>query len=479
MLLSLYITRLVLDELGEIDYGIYSLIGSVVVLFTFINSAITQAIQRFLTFEIGKNNNTEANVVFSTSLIIQILLSLGFLILCETIGLYVIANILNVGDRIYSTFWCFQFAICTFIFGVIRVPFEAIIISHEKLSFYAIVNIFEVILKLIICLALVLFSDRLIAYSALLSGISFISLLIYCYYCKKYFPQYSFKLCWNRDLIKKMIYFSGWSVSGSVTNVATQSLFGVMLNFFYGVILNASFGIANQVNAAMNQFISNFQTSFKPQIIKAYSLNEIDYFQKLISSSSKFSCLLASVPILILIVNAPFILKLWLSEVPEYTVVFCRIILICALFDSLTGAYYIALTATGKIKYYQICISISFLIDILMCWLLMKSNIAPVYILMPRILTRGVLNLCIGLYFMHKKFNFNIGNYLKNVLIPISLLLVMLTISGIFLTYYFFDWKLLIVSGTSVIIIMAASSFLILSQGEKKLLNCIITKSLK
>lgn len=479
LILSLYITRLILDQLGEFDYGIYSLIGSVVVLFTFINSSISQAIQRFLTIEIGKNDIENASSVFSTSLLIQICLSLIFLLSCEIIGPYLIIHVLNVGSRVTAAIWVFQFSILAFILNVLKVPFEATVIAYEKLSFYAIVSVLETIFKLIICFILVYFNDRLIAYSWLLVIVSLVSFLTYLIYCKINFKLCRFKLTWNKNMFKQMLSFSGWSMSGSVTNVATQSLFGIMLNFFYGVLLNTALGIANQINAALSQFISNFQTSFRPQIIKAYSQDEYTYFKKLIFSTSKFSYLLALIPGTILIFNMPFILQFWLGEYPEYTITFCRLIVICAMFDALTGAYYCSLTASGKIKYYQIWLSISFIVDILISWAIMSMLVSPIFILLPRIATRGIINMGIGLYFMKKTFEFDIKSYLISVIGPLLLFTIFLSSFEYILSIYYEGWKLIGMTTVCVVTLMILFSFYLLSKGEKKQLKSILNNLIK
>lgn len=479
LILSLYITRLVLKQLGEFDYGIYSLIGSVVVLFTFINSSITQAIQRFLTIEIGKNNIENATKVFSTSILIQVCLGIIFIFLCETVGLYLILNVLNVGNRTFAALWVFQFSILAFLINIFKVPLEATVIAYEKLSFYAVVSVVEAVFKLIICFLLLYFHDKLIAYSGLLVLVSAFSLFIYYIYCKRNFELCKFKLSYDKTLFKQMLFFSGWSMSGSVTNIGTQSLFGVMLNFFYGVLLNTALGIANQINAALSQFISNFQTSFRPQIIKAFAQDDIIYFKKLVCSTSKISFLLALIPSTILIFNMPFILQIWLGEYPDYTVTFCRFIVICALFDALTGPYYCSLTASGKIKFYQIYISISFIIDIVISWLIMNLHIDPIYILLPRLITRGIINMIIGLYFMNKTFGFNIKKYLTTIIKPLIIFTSLLYTVESILISYIDGWELIIISTLGMILLMILFSSYLLSKAEKLQIKSILYKLLR
>lgn len=479
MLVNLYITRIVLQYLGAEDYGLYSVVGTVVVLFSFLNSSLSQAVQRFITVEVGTGDDNSVNRVFNMSLVVQVIISLLLILLSETVGLFVINKFLNVTpDRMAAANWVFQFSIITTIVSIIRVPYEAVVVAYEKMGFFALSSIFDVLLKLVAVLVLpLIFYDNLIVYSGLLCLVSLVSLFLYWLYCKLKFTVCHVKRVWDKAIFMQMISFSGWSLFGSVSSLATMNGFAFMLNIFYGVVANAALGIANQVNAAVNQFIGNFQTSFRPQIIKAYASDQMVYFNKLISTTSKFSYLLIFIPTVLLFVNMPLVLDLWLGgNIPTHTIAFCRLILICCLFDGLTGSYYCALSATGNIKVYQIAISLSFVLDLIISIMMMVANINPDYILYSRIATRGVINMIIGLYLMKFQIAFDIKQYVKGVILPLGVFTTIISIVCYTLFVQYESWNLLLFSTIATCAILLMGMPFMLDQSEKKNLKVIFSK---
>lgn len=479
MFVNLYITRVILQHLGAEDYGLYSVVGTVVVLFSFLNSSLSQAVQRFVTVEVGSGNEDSVNRVFNMSLIVQVIISVLLILVSETLGLFIINRFLNVSpERIEAANWVFQFSILTTIISIIRVPYEAIVIAYEKMGFFALASVFDVFLKLVVVLVLPIIQvDNLILYSGLLCIVSMLSLVIYWLYCKIKFSVCRLKRSWSKPIFFQMISFSGWSLCGSVSSLATMNGFAFMLNIFYGVVANAALGIANQVNAAVAQFIGNFQNSFRPQIIKAYASNQMSYFNKLISTTSKLSYLLIFIPSVMLFVNMPLILEIWLGEdIPTHTIAFCRLILICCLFDGLTGSYYCALSATGNIKVYQIAISLSFVLDLIISIMMMISNVSPDYILYSRIATRGVINMLIGLYLMKIQISFDIRQYVKGVILPLGIFTTIISIINYVLLILFETWNLLIFSTITVCAILLFGLPFILDQSEKKNLKILFSK---
>lgn len=467
MILSLYITRVVLQKLGVEDYGVYNVVGTIVVLFTFLNATLSQTVQQFITIEHGAGTTDSIVKVFNMSILVQTVIAIAMIILCETIGLYIVNTYLDVGDKIVAANYVYQFSIVTAVVNIFRVPFEALIVANEKMTFYAMASVGDAIMKVIIVLLIPsVSSNKLIVYAGLLALVFFISFLIYVVYCRVKFPTCKFRKSWDKDVFRRMMNFSGWSLSGSITNMATLNVFGVLLNIFYGVVANAALGIMNQVNAAIIQFINNFQTSFRPQIVKAYAAGENDYFMKLLSTASKFSYLLMFIPGLLLIVNMPLVLNLWLREYPLYTVAFCRLIIICCMFDALTGAYYCAISATGNIKRYQMCISCSFLLDLLFSIVMMVAGVRPEYILYSRIATRGILNMWIGLIEMKKLVNFDLRGYFKAVIFPMIVLTLLLSLVCCVIIQYFKDWQLLLISFVLIIVPLLLSYRFILTKSE-------------
>ena len=482
LIVSLYTARIVLDVLGETDYGIYSLVAGVVILFSFLNGALSYATERFLTVQLGKKNLQKMKQVFSMSMTTLILLVVVFLILSETLGLWFVNSELNIpAERLWAANWTYQLSIVTFCVTVIRTPYRATIISNEKMTFFAYVSIFESIIKLAIVFCLQLSTyDKLISYATLFLMSTFLVNLIYFFYCKRNFVTCNYYIFWDKKLFITLTSFTGWNLLGNVTNIFTQNGVVFMINIFYGVGLNASLGIANQVNSAVTSFISGFQTSFVPQIVKLYSQSKTDELHKMINSTSKFSFMLVAIPVLILMLNMPLILNLWLNVVPEYTVEFCLWIVAGSLIDATTGPYYAGIMANGNIKRYQIAISLSFLLDFIIIFILLRLGVSPGWIFISRILTRGIINMLIGLYYLKITVNFNVLHYLKNVLLPIIKSLLIIIPIPFAISLKMDNWEQLIFSSLSITVFSIFTFYkLLLTKGESLIVKTYINKIFK
>lgn len=471
MLISLYVSRVVLDVLGVEDYGIYNVVGSIVVLFSFLNAAMTQASQRFITFELGKKDKAQLQKVFITSLNTQIIIVIAVVFLAETLGLWFLNYKLNIPpERLVAANWVYQFSIITFSVNVLRVPYEATVIAYEKMSFFAYASIIDAVLKLgTVYLIKVILFDKLISYSGLLFLIALTMFFVYKIYCNSKFGISKYRLIWDAFLLRKLLKYSGWSLFGSFSNVATQSGFIFLINIFYGVASNAAMGIASQVSQAMSSIISGFQTSSRPQIVKSYANREEKRFFELITRTSKFSFSLIFIPAIIIIVNMPLILDLWLKEVPVYAVSFAQLLVISVIFDATSGPYNIAIMSTERIRNYQLSIGFVFLLDLIISFLLMWYGISPNYILISRIMTRGVINLIVGLYFLNSLFKFNVIEYLKTVLLPIFIVVLLLMPMIFFLKNNTSDWQLFAYSLISLLITGSLLIYLVIfDRNERK-----------
>lgn len=360
MLVSLYTVRVVLATLGAEDYGIYNVVAGVVVLFSFVNSAMATSVQRYLNFCIGKNDAEKTQAVFSKSLIIHGFICLIFILLAETVGLCFLNSKLNIPEeRTGAALWCYQAAVFTTLINIMRVPYNAVIIAYEKMKFFAGLSIVEALLKLGVVFLLVLSPlDKLVSYSFLLTVVASLIFATYKFYCNKNFETAHYKKSSDKALGKELVSFSGWSLFGAVANVANSQGTNIVLNIFTNVTVNAAMGIANQVNAAVYSFVSNFQTAFNPQLVKNYAAGEREEFLILLNRTAKFSFYLLWLIVLPVFINCEFLLSLWLKNVPEYTVKFVRLILIFSLIESLNGPLWISIQATGKIRFYQIIIGI-------------------------------------------------------------------------------------------------------------------------
>lgn len=377
--ISLYTSRIVLDTLGEVDFGIYNVVGGFVTMFTFISGAMSTATQRFLSFEIGKGEKGDVKALFSTSVMIHILLALIILVLAETVGLWFLNTQMNFPEGRYTAAkWVFQFSLFTIMINVISVPYNAAIIAYERMKAFAYVSIIEVTLKLLIVYLLVISGfDKLILYAALLAAIAITIRIIYGVYCNKNFPLCRCEIKWNKRYSAKMFSFVGWNLIGSVASVAKEQGINVLLNIYFGAAVNAARGIAYQVLNAMSGFVYNFQLAMNPQIVKMYAANEKEEMFKLVFRGSKYSFLMMMALSLPVLIEAPFILGIWLKQVPEYTVIFLRLVLITSLIDSLSGTLIISMHASGKVRDYQIIVGGLSLLALPVAWIFLKLGFPP------------------------------------------------------------------------------------------------------
>lgn len=419
VVVSLYTSRVVLDTIGIDDYGIYNLVGGIVVLFSFLNSALTSATQRFLTFELGNNDTNGFQKVFSLSILIYVGLSLIIVVLLETIGLWFLNTQLKIpAVRMQAANWVYQFSILAFVFSILRTPYNATVIAYERMSFFAYVSIIEVVLKLLIVyLLLVICLDKLVLYSILVTVVTLLISICYYIYCTFKLQNCRFSYVWDNILFKRLLNFSSWSLFGSFSVVATNQGLNMALNMFFGIVVNAAMGIANQVNAVSGQLLGGFQTAFNPQIVKYYAMNDRDGLLKLIYRSSKFSYFLLMFISIPLLMEMPFVLSLWLHTVPEYTIEFCRLLLIASLFEALSGPFWMTIQATGEIKQYQLIVSFLFLLNLFIPCLLFFWGGPPVVAFIVRVVV-SVLIFGYRFWVLSSKIDLSIEDFSRRVLLP-------------------------------------------------------------
>lgn len=417
MLVTLYTSRVILKALGVEDFGLYNIVGGVVVLFTFVNNAMVTSTQRFLNFEIGRDNPLGAQKVFSASLNIHIIIAIIFFLLAETLGLWFLNKYLQIPEgREIAANWVYQFSILVSVLNIVRSPYNAAIIAYEHMSFYAYVSIIEVLLRLVIVFLVYLFPDRLIAYACLVMIVSLIVLLAYYLFCKKNYSICTFKFEYDKKRYKALASFSGWSLLGSFADMGASQGINIILNMFFGVTVNAAMGIANQVNAAVYSFVSNFQTAFKPQIIKSYAAGDKNYFISLIMNTSRYSFLLMIILTLPICINCSEILSIWLGKVPDFAVEFCQLILLYSLIEAIQGPLWISAQATGKIRNYQILMSAIILLNLPVTYLLFIYFKNPVIALLVRVCV-NLLTASARVIYLHNLYNFPISRYLKDVVL--------------------------------------------------------------
>lgn len=423
MAVSLYTSRVVLGELGVSDYGIYSIVGGFVGLFSFLNIAMTSATQRYLTIDIGRNDYEALKKTFSATLTIHIGISLLVLILAETIGLwYINYKLVFPPERVSAVNIVYQFSIAATLLGIIQVPYNSLIIAHEKMEIYAFVGIAEVVLKLLIVFILLYFgSDKLVVYSVLTFIVAFGIRLFYQIYCRKNYKESIYVFKWDVTYYKELLAYSSWNLLGNLAAVAKGQGSNMVLNFFYGTTVNAAYGIMSTVNGAVNGFVSSFLMATNPQIIKLYAEGQMRSMEKLINQTTKFSYFLSLILMAPILLNIEFILEIWLRRFPQYTADFIRIILLCSLVDILTKPIMTGITATGKIKAYHIVIGLFNLLIVPTSYFIIKfgNNSSPIIILYIW-LAFSILSLVLRLVFVRLLLKYNINEFFYKVLLPCS-----------------------------------------------------------
>lgn len=432
MAISLYTSRVILAALGVENYGVYNVIGGAVAMFSVISGALSSAISRFITFELGKNNFENLQRVFSTSVNIQIFISILIFVVAETVGLWFLYNKLNIPvERLNAAFWVLQISLVTFCVNLLSVPYNACIVAHERMKAFAYVSIVEALGKLGICyLIMVSPWDKLISYAFLILLLSLLIRLIYGIYCHKNFAESRYKLYFGKDLLKDIGSFAGWSFFTNMAYIFNTQGVNMLINIFFGVTFNAARGIAVQVDGAIMQFVNNFVIAINPQITKNYAANNIDEMNKLVCRGARFSYLLMLLFALPFFFETDIILKLWLKTVPEQTSLFVKLGLVGSTIMGLGNTGYTACMATGTIRRYTLWITIVGCLVFPISYLVYKLG-APVsasYVVF--IAVYFVLNF-VRLWIMRDLLKFPVMMFIKDVfgrIIPMTLLAIILPI---------------------------------------------------
>ncbi|ADQ18118.1 multi antimicrobial extrusion protein MatE [Leadbetterella byssophila DSM 17132] len=417
-LISLYTSRLTLNILGISDYGIYSLVGGVVLLLSFLNSSMTATIQRFYNIEIAKNNDLNFLKLFHTSRSVQLFLAIFVFIILQLLGNWLIYSKLKIPEsRIEAAYWSYQLAIISFVLSMSNVPYRALIIANEKMGIFAVISILEVSLKLaaIVCLSIVP-GDKLITYSSLILLTTVLVNASFKRYCiKKYsFSKGRYRI--ESEYFSALINFSFWSLLSNISVVLRNQGISILLNFFYGVIVNAAHAITLQVSGILNSFISNFTQAANPQIVKLYAQGDLEEMKDLVLFSSRISFLL------ILLIGLPFyiyielFLNLWLSDVPPYVEIFTKLVIVQIFVEAFSSVQSTAQAATGKIKLYHLVLSGIGLLNIPVAYFFLSNKSEPQVVFMVSIFLSGIISVA-RLFFLKNSIHLSIKEYLTKVIV--------------------------------------------------------------
>lgn len=421
MFISLYTVRVVLSTLGVNDYGLYNVIGGVVALFSFLSGTMASATQRFISYELGKEKQQDCGKVFSSSMFSYIIIAIIVLILAETLGLWFINYKLVIPEtRVFAANVTYQTSIIAFIITLLTIPYNASIIAMEKMDIFAYISIIEAILKLLIAFLIPLFiDDYLITYSILMLFSICIIQSFYRIYCIRKFNYCTFSIQ-NKDisLIKKMTSFAGWNIIGCIASILRNQGSNILINLFFSTSINAAYGISMQINNAVTNFSNNFYTAVRPQLVKSYSSGDTKSMIELGFKSSRlafFLLLLISVPIFC---NLRALLSLWLTDIPQYTITFTQIIVITSLIEVFSIPLVNMLQACGRIKIYQIVVSVIYLMSLPVSFIFLKYGCEPQITLIVN-LCLVLISLLPRLYICKKNMNISLKDYFYEVVMKV------------------------------------------------------------
>lgn len=436
--IGLYTSRIILEGLGFTDYGIYNVIGGFVSMIGFLNSSLSGASARFVTFDLGKNDLSELRRTFRCAVSIHYLLAIFLFLLAETIGLWFFYNKLVIPvDRLNEAFWVYQCSVFTIFISIISAPYNSLIIAHEKMSAFAYISIFEAIAKLIIAFIITYVQNyKLSIYALLILSVQVCIRILYSWYCSKHFPETSWKWLWDKEKSKKIFSYAGWTLNGNIAVIGYTQGINILLNLFFGPVVNAARGISVQIQNMTSQFCLNFSMAAKPQIIKSYANQDYTYMHKLITYSSKISFFLMLLIIVPLLVNMDTILNIWLNNVPEHTASFTRIILITSLNYALNTPTITAIHATGKIKQFQIIEGTLLLSVVPIAYILLKFfHINPEQVFLTYLIIETVTQF-IRVWIIYPQIGLTFNHYIKQIIYPILRVIIPTCIFGIFLYRY-------------------------------------------
>lgn len=484
MVVSLYTSRVVLNTLGVQDYGIYGVVGGVVALFGFLNASMSGATSRFLTYEMGSGDFQRLKDTFSSALLVHIAIALLIFVLAETVGLWFLEYKLVIPEeRMFAAHVVYQLSILSTMVSITQVPYNAAIISHEKMNIYAYVELLNVTLKLLIVFLLpILGNDKLIVYAILVLVVSIIIALIYRIHCIKRYSETHFHFLFKKDIVYPMLTFSGWDLYVNMSLVARNQGLNILLNLFFGTIINAAVNIGMTVQGVISAFGENILMAIKPQIIKLYAKRDFDQLNKYLTIASSAATMMMGIISIPLIVELKYVLYLWLGNYPSQCVEIATLGLLFSLVYFAFRPIVFGLHAIGNIKMMGIYDGTVYLLVLPITYLFFKLGM--LYIEIPFMLNILLLFIAYGFIniFLLKKYitSFSIEKFIKN-LVKIFLIILSAYFLSIILIKFFNQsfLRLILVICLSVFVQISLGYFLLLDKNDRILFRHFVINKLK
>lgn len=480
MIISIFTTRYLLANLGIEDYGVYNVTIGIVSICTFLTPALANANQRFHNYELGRNNLKGANYVFNTGVLIQIMMVLVILLICETVGLWYINNKLVVPEgRDDAVFWIFQISVVAFSISMLQIPFISAVLAHEHMNFYALVNVLDAFFKLLIAIGIAYATyDRLVVYGILILLISVANLLSYYVYSHYNFSDVRLRRVFDKPLMKKMLSFSGWNLFETLARIGKDQGSNLLLNAFFGPVLNASRGVAGQVAYAFTGTVESTVMASRPQMVASYAQGNIQTAISIFMSLSKGILLLMLLLALPVYIETDYVLKLWLgSNIPDFAVEFVRFSLLISLIDKLASPVTALVHSTGKVKKYHVLSGVVNILVIPFAWLLLSLGFHPLsvyWITLVEVLIAQVL----FLFVIRSLLPFSVSSYFKKVCQPFLVVLLLSFLIPSFI-YYSMDeglMRFVVVTVTSLFVVSVFGYLFAMSKGERQFIKSFINK---
>lgn len=482
ILIGFYTSRVILQVLGVSDFGIYNAVGGIVALFIFLNSAMTEATQRFLSFELGTGNQQKLAHTFSMCLNVHILISVIIVIIGEIIGLWLLYNKMVIPEnRMHTAFWVFQFSIFASVFNVTQVPYTACLNAHEDFNIYALFQILKSVATLFFVILLKFMDgDKLWWYALFVLIVQLGFVVANRIYDVRSYKECRYRFVWDKSLFYRLFSYTSWSLAGQMSNTLADQGINLLMNMFFGPAVNAARGIAIQVQNSVSSLVWNFQGASIPQIVKLYAKGERESYIKLVNSSSKVSFFIFYLMVVPICFEMHMLLHIWLGQTTEYMILFSVLVLLNVLTAAFGGTLVFLIQATGKIRNFQLFSTISNLIVFPLTYLLYKigysAYISYVLIFVSRIL--------IDLYTFHlarKLADYPMQSYYTNVIMPEMVV----SVAGIivpFLLYISIDEGIIRLTLTFTISILLNTIFILylgFNRNERKWIYGIVDNFIK
>ncbi|MBR4267788.1 MAG: lipopolysaccharide biosynthesis protein [Bacteroidales bacterium] len=483
MLVGLYTVRLVLDILGAEDYGIYNVVGGVLAMFSFLTNSMVSASQRYFAYYIGKGDEEKLSQYFVTTGLCYFLVGIVVVILAETVGLWFVLHKLTIPTtRMDAAIVVYQCSIFNFVLRLFVIPHQSFIIAKERMNVYAYVSIVEIVLQLLIVFLLkCIDADQLIVYGLFHCLTAIIISSCYILYSKVHFKETKLYLYFNKNQFLDLLGYSTWNLIGVFSSVCRSQGINILLNMFFTPAINAARAVAYQINSAVSTFAHNFFSAVKPQITKQYAAGEHNSMMNLVFRSSRYCYYILYILALPILLEVPFLLELWLKKVPDYTVLFTRLVIINALIDSTAHPLMTAIQATGRIRTYQIVTAGFLLLNLPISYIFLRMGFPPQ--------STMIISICISVFaqisrvfFARNMLNMSVVDYIKNVICPIiavTLCSVVVPL-GVFLLFDTSAMSVILIVLSACLSVGGCVLFLGMKSAERVfLLNFVKTKFVK